>query len=194
MDRRLTIIVLLFVVLPVFSCAPVLSPDIMKKATTDFSLQELKKTPDAYRGTLYVFGGVIVSTKGTPDGSLIEGIFVPVNSRGYLRDYSSSRGRFLALFPRESGFLDPEVFSRNRDVTIAGEFAGLREGKIDDMVYEYPFFVIREIYLWREETYYSYPYSYYPYYPRYYDPYPYWWDSPYRGARPWIWRHPYWRY
>ncbi len=65
------------------------------------------------------------------------------------------------------------IFRLNRQITLAGEFEGIREGKIEEMPYGYPYFVIKEIYLWREE-YYSYPY--------YYEPYPYWW-----GGYPYWW-------
>jgi len=72
---------------------------------------------------------------------------------------------------------------------LAADFLELRKGKIDDMEYTYPVFVIRQVYLWDEYRYYNnywpgyYPYYYPNYYPYYYrsrylyDP----WMRPYPG-------------
>lgn len=187
---------IIFSVLILSSCAPVLRQDIMEGASRDFSLSDMRNNPDTYTGKLFVLGGSIVNTKVTQKGSQIEAIFVPVDSRGYLKDIepSSSEGRFLAIFPKERGTLDPLIYRKGRDITLAGEFIETRQGKIDEMEYSYPVFEIIEIYLWKETRDY-YPGYYYPgyYYPYSY-PYPYWWYDPWwRPWGPW-WRpyYPYW--
>ena len=167
------------------SCAPVLREEIMRTASRDVVLSDMRSNPDAFKGQLFVLGGSIVSTRVTEKGSLIEAIYVPVDSRGYLESVRPSDGRFLALYPKEKGLLDPFIYRRAREVTLAGEFLEIQKGKIDEMDYTFPLFEIKEIYLWEEmRVYYPYHYPYYPY--RYY---PYWWDEPW----PW-WRHyhPYW--
>ncbi len=173
----------MLIIVAAVSCAPVLRHDVMQAGIRGFSLSELTNNPDAHKGSLFVFGGIIVETKGTPEGSLIEALYVPVDSRGYLKGVPIPQGRLLALYPKESGFLDPVVFKRNREITCAGVFRGLREGKIGDMEYVYPFFVVKELYLWAEKKDYYWPY--------YYDPYPYWWDYPYGwyGYPYWGWRY-----
>jgi outer membrane lipoprotein len=169
--------------LMVLSCAPVLRYDLMKRGIFDVRLSDIKKTPAPHRGKLFILGGIIVKTTATKEGSLIEASYVPVDSRGYLKNISASNGRFLALY---KGFLDPLIFRHKRELTIAGVFRGTRLGKIDEMNYTYPFFEIEELYLWEEmrDYYRSYPYppSYYPYW-RYG---PWWYD-------PW-WHDPWWRY
>lgn len=181
---------LLALLIAASACAPVLRHDLMEAGIRNVSLSDVQRNPDPYQGSLFILGGIIVDTKATPEGSLIEALHVPVDSRGYLEGIGTVQNRFLALFPKESGMLDPLVFKRNREITCAAEFRGLRQGKIDDMEYWYPFFVIKELYLWPERT------SYY--WPVYYEPYPYWWDYPYwRHGHPyWGWRYhvppPYW--
>lgn len=135
----------------------------------------IKEDPGRFSGKLFILGGVIVETKAVADGSLLEAIFVPVDSMGYLQDISASGGRFLALYPKENGLLDPLIFRKEREITLAGEFIGTRSGVIGEMEYTYPLFEIKEIYLWEEKKEYYitpqfYPNWYYPY--RYYDP---WW-------------------
>ena len=168
----------LFLIIPVImtlvSCAPVLNPDLMKKAIFDIRLSDMKGSPDFHKGKLFVLGGLIVNTTITKEGSLIEAVYVPVGSRGFLKSDRASNGRFLAIY-RGKEFLDPMIFGPKRELTLAGKFVGLRKGKIGEMDYTYPIFDIKEIYLWevRKDYYYvnpPYPLLYYP--PWWYDP---WW-------------------
>lgn len=89
----------------------------------------------------------------------------------------------MALYPRSKGFLDPAIYRANRAITLAGTFAGLRNGKIDDMTYTYPFFHVEDLHLWEEQmygpSYCNEPWGSYPYWRHPYGRYPYWgWGSP----------------
>lgn len=176
MKRYCFIVLLVLISLFLFSCAPVLRKELMDVAVRDVPLSEIKRNPELYKGRLFILGGVIVDTKVTAEGSLIEALYVDVDSRGYLKGFGFSNGRFLALFPKESGLLDPVIFRRGREITVAGEFIEEKKGKIDEMEYVYPFFEIKEIYLWEEKK------DYY-FVPSYYYPYPYWWDGPFLRHR-----------
>lgn len=162
------------------SCAPVLSQHYLQQGIYNPNLNELKENPIIHDGKLFIFGGIIVSTTASKEGSLIEAIYVPVNARGYFKDwYREGGGRFMAIY-RNKEILDPLIFSEKREVTLAGEFIGIRKGAIGEMDYDFPFFEIKEIYLWQDyktrAPYYYYPPPYYypPYYPGYYrDPYYY---------------------
>jgi outer membrane lipoprotein len=162
------------------SCAPVLDRQLMREGQRNVSFDELRSNPDVYKGRLYILGGLIAEARFTEQGSQLEVLAVPVDSYGYLKEYERSSGRFLAVYPMSKTLLDPIVYKTGREVTIAGEFRGIRKGKIDDMEYGYPVFEIRQIHLFEERQYYynTYPYPYYPYYP-----YPYWY-SPYWGPWP----------
>ena len=162
--KRLYLILLAIVVLS--SCAPVLREDLMRSASFDVRFSDMRENPDLYKGRLYILGGIIVKTTAVKRGSLIEAIYVPVDSLGYLKGARVSSGRFLAIFPKR--LLDPLFFTKGREVTIAGEFIGTRKGKIEEMEYTYPFFEVKEIYLWEETKEYYYVVPPYPYY------YPYW--------------------
>ncbi len=191
MTRYLSALVSLSFLLLLIACTPVIRKDVMDTSVRNPSLADLQLNPGTYAGKFFVFGGIIVNSKLTAEGSLIEALYVPVDSRGYLEDVEISHGRFLALFPKESGILDPMIFRSERQITFAGEFAGLKKGRIDEMEYDYPLFRIRELYLWEEPEPYLSPYPYYEPYP-YRWGYPYWWD-PYWN-RPWHRRYvpPYW--
>jgi len=155
------------------SCAHVLNKNLMQQGIFDASLSDIKANPVVNKGKLYILGGVIAKTTLTKEGSLIEAIYVPVNSRGYLKSLSATNGRFLAMYTG-SNLLDPLIFREQREVTLAAEFIGTRTGKIDEIEYIYPLFEIKEIYLWeerRDHDYYNSPP--YPYYPPWYYRYPY---------------------
>lgn len=144
----------------------------MYEGVRNVPFSQLREAPDAYRGKLFILGGLVVETRFTGKGSQIEALYVPVDSYGYLKETERSMGRFLAIYPREKGLLDPLVYMTGREITLAGEFLEIRKGKIDEMDYAYPVFEIKQIYLWEERKEY-----YYPFYPYYY-PYPYWWYDP----------------
>ncbi len=161
------------------ACSPVLSRELMRQGTRDVAFNQLRETPADYKGRLFILGGVISDIRLSDQGSQIEALYVPVDSRGYLKEGDHGQGRFLAIYPRSKGLLDPVVFKKGREITLAGEFVEIRKGKIDEMEYAFPVFEIKQIYLWQEEQYYAYPpYYYYPYYysaPFLYDP----WGRPY---------------
>ena len=158
------------------SCAPILSEQVHQQGISRISLVDIKKDLTPYKGKLFILGGVIVKTTITKEGSLIEALYIPVDSRGYLKSLSTADGRFLAIYSSKE-LLDPVIFREQREVTLAGELIGTRSGKIDEMDYVYPLFEIKEIYLWREKKEYDrHHYPPYPYYPphypyRYYDPF-----------------------
>jgi outer membrane lipoprotein len=159
------------------SCAPVLDRQLMNEGVRNVPFSQLREAPDAYRGKIFILGGLIVETRFTGKGSQIEALSLPVDSYGYLKETEHSMGRFLAIYPSERGFLDPLVYEKGREITLAGEFLEIRKGTIDEMEYAYPVFEIKQIYLWEEREY------YYPDYPYYY-PYPYWWYDPWWRSYP----------
>jgi outer membrane lipoprotein len=181
--KRLRFLILAFVMLS--SCAPVLNNELMSRGIFDMRASVITEDPDMYRGKIFIMGGKIVNTTATEAGSMIEAVYVPVDAMGFLKDVRAG-SRFLVLYPKDKGFLDPMIYSKNREITLAGEFLEARPGKIDEMEYTYPLFEIKELYLWEERSEYYFimapPYPYPPFYPahRYYDPWYYnpWYYDP----------------
>jgi outer membrane lipoprotein len=180
--RRTHILVAVVSTLILSSCAtPVLYKGYMLEGERSVSFAALRENPDQYKGKLFILGGVIVRTRLIEAGSEIEALHVPVDAAGYFEEHGRSEGRYLALLPRDGGMLDPAVYRRGRRVTLAGEFFGIRKGKIDEMEYAYPEFRIKQVYLWPRERFSAYPPPY-DFDPWFY-PYPYfyghaWWAHP----------------
>ena len=119
----------------------------MQQGVRNPSLAALIKNPQVYQGQLFILGGVIARTTLRAGGSEIEALYIPVDRWGYPQDTNLSNQRFLAVYPRETGILDPLVYHKNRVITIAGVYSGTVAGKIDELDYVFPLFRIVEVYL-----------------------------------------------
>jgi len=82
MNKFIHLTILFLLTLHVFSCAPVIRKDLMDTGIRNPSLTDIKQNPEKFMGKLYVFGGIINSTKVTTEGSLIEALYAPVDYRG----------------------------------------------------------------------------------------------------------------
>ncbi len=167
------------IALPLFflmsGCAPIISKQLRDQIITEITFRQVRENPDAYKGNLVLWGGVIVGAKNVKEGTLLEVLQRPTDRRGIPKDVDESDGRFLALY---DGYLDVAIYAQGRGVTIAGEVKGERIGPLGEIEYRYPLIGIKEIHLVKEERYYPCPYRY-PYWsypPWWYYPYPYpWW-------------------
>ncbi|HAR96636.1 MAG TPA: hypothetical protein DCR97_11850 [Deltaproteobacteria bacterium] len=173
----------IFLSLLLAACTTAIRKDLIQRGIRDLPVSKLEQNPGSYQGSLFVLGGIIVNTRASQEGSIIEAVYAPVNSGGYLKEIPKDTSRFMALYPKSKGFLDPAIYKANRAVTLAGTFEGLRNGKIDEMPYTYPFFHIEDLRLWEEQIYaptpWNDPWTPYPYWRYPYGRYPFWgWGSP----------------
>lgn len=157
------------------ACAPVISKELREQVSKDLSFKEVLQDPEAYKGTLVLWGGKIIRSENQKQGTLLEVLQKPTDREGRPKDVDQSEGRFLAL---HEGFLDVAIYSEGREVTLAGEIKGKRVLPLGEIQYTYPVILTKEIYLWpaeSKERLYPHPYPYtYPYWP-----YPWWRYGPY---------------
>jgi outer membrane lipoprotein len=159
------------------ACTQVLRKDLMETGIRDVPFDNLLKNPETFKGKLYILGGIVINTKGTEGGSMVEALYVSVDSRGYFTDAQTYSQRYLAFYPGKKGFLDPVVYKKESSITLAGVFKGIEKGKVDNAEYTYPLFEIEQIYLWKPAPLmpphmrgmpYPYRHPYFWYYPDYY--------------------------
>jgi outer membrane lipoprotein len=183
---KLIAILLLFATLGGFTgCAPVLSKQLRQEAEPPIPFAELQQAPDTYKGRVVILGGYILETANDPNGSRLTILETPLDSRNRPSSPDLTRGRFLV---RTKKFLEPEVYSKDRAITVGGKVEGFRQEPLGNRSYVYPLIGAQEIYLWPEKYKYVgpyYPYFYDPWYGPWYDPWYYPW------YRPW---YPYRRY
>lgn len=165
--KRLSVVLVLFLCA---SCASAINKDLLREGTRNPDLGALVQTPDLFRSKLFILGGIIARTTLTPQGSEVEALYTPVDSLGYTERPGKSAMRYLAVYPKEKGTLDPLIYRRGRNITMAGVFTGIEKGVVDKMEYTFPVFRIEEIHL-AEEVRYAQPYPAYPYWDPYWGPY-----------------------
>ncbi len=164
----------------ILSCAP-FSQEVMRQVEKDIAFEDVLKDPGLFKGKVVLWGGVIIETVNRPDATLIIVRQTELDFQKQPKEMDRSQGRFIV---RYEGFLDPAIYSKDREVTVSGAITGGEERLVGERRYVYPVIDARDIRLWEKRK--EGPYYYDPWYG---GPYPYWGPYPY----PYGWRrHPYW--
>jgi outer membrane lipoprotein len=182
----LSVVLAAFVILA--GCAYPISSELRHEAKQDVTFAQVIQNPDAFKGTVVIWGGKILDISNQANGTELTILQVPLDYEEIPRNDRASQGRFIAISKQ---FLDPELYQKGKKITLAGEITGHETLDLGKMQYNYPTVSVREIHLWRETVYIQ------PYYPYYY--YGWWggwgwgWDQyyyPYRYsdgyAYPWV--------
>jgi outer membrane lipoprotein len=155
-------------------CASSPVPESLRRqaALQPSSFVELKSHAESYRDRMVILGGDIVQTRHLGKTSEIEVVQKSLDSADRPEQSDSSGGRFLAECPY---FIDPTIYEKDRELTVAGKVLGERAQKLDEAEYNYLVVGCDYLYLWPERQpagYYPYPYAWYGWgWPYYYYPY-----------------------
>ena len=140
-------LVIYLLLLPLLSsCAPVISPEVLKTVDAVITFEQVLKNPDAYKGKTVLLGGTILKTINLPDDTLIEVMEQPLDRRNRPVNPEASKGRFIILFKE---FKDPAIYSTGRLITVAGEVTGSQLRPLGETNYNYPMISPKEYYLWK---------------------------------------------
>ena len=146
------------------SCS-VISQQVRKESISPVDFKILIQETVKFLGDTVILGGYILETQNLVDRSSIKVLQVPLGLGENPKSKDESKGRFIIS---HKGFLDPEIYSKDRKVTVAGTIVGTVVEKVDQFAQPYLKIESREIYLWpKEETYFM------PYYDPWYYPYPF---------------------
>lgn len=147
-------------------------------STVPASYDQVKRDIDHYKGVAVRWGGVIIDVENEEHASLVQVLFHPLDFSGRPRLNKPGEGRFVI---KSAEFLDPAVYSRDREITVAGVIEGNIERTVGNRTIEVPLLSATAIYLW--------PNYYNPYYDyRGYGPYPFYGYPIYPGYYPYFWR------
>jgi outer membrane lipoprotein len=150
----------------------VISHQVRSEAISPVPFDTLIDQADKFVGKTVILGGYILETKNLESETILKVLQTPLRMGEDPDLKKRSQGRFMVY---HKGFLDPEVYSKDQVITVAGTVMGTAEEKIGDDRIQYLKIEDREIYLWAKYTKIN-PYYYpppYPYYRRF-DPYWYW--------------------
>jgi outer membrane lipoprotein len=151
-------------------CAYPISKELRQEAKESPAFAMILQNPTAYTGSVVIWGGRIIQTLNTKEGTKILVLEIPLDYEERPEAKRYSRGRFIAKAPK---YLDPEVYKPGRKITVAGEVIGKEVKPLGNTEYTYPVVRIKEIHLWRRDGVYVYPYPYYGYGPGWWGPWPY---------------------
>ena len=144
----------------------VISKQVREQVNPSVTFQELIKDPEKFKGQTVILSGVIIETTNTKEGTLIKVLQRPEGFRGQPKDTDETGGSFLLLDDR---YLDPVVYAKDREVTIAGEAVGKKVLPAGEIEYTYPVIHVKEMHLWPVQ---KIEHGHYDNY------YPFWWSYP----------------
>jgi len=173
--KLLNYLLCIFFVGALAGCASPITGTLRQEAAPGFTFAMVFANPDAYQGDTVIWGGSIIQTINTKEGSSVYILQTSLGWRDRPESIRTSAGRFIATTDR---MLDPLVFAKKQMVTVAGKVSGKKTvvNKKTGMSYTYPVVQIEQLYLWEKPQ---------PLPPYYWGAYgPYWdydpfWDYPY---------------
>lgn len=170
---------LLFLLLTACSSLP---PTIENPPAFDLAYGYATQDPARYKNMPVRWGGVIAEVDNEQNASLVHILSYPLNSYGRPMLDEKPQGRFVV---KSTQFLDPLVYSKHSEITVAGTLSGTIDRTIGKKTMTLPLVSATTLYLWPVYTYsgydgyYGYPYSYpyggyagFGYYSPYYYAYP----------------------
>ena len=167
---------MLISILPI-SCS-IMSKQVRTESMPPVSFKLLDQETDRYIGNTVTLGGYILETKNLADESVMMILQTPLGFREEPKSKDQSEGRFIVS---QKGFLDPEVYKKDRKITVAGKIVGSELEKVDGYSHAFLKLESHEIYLWPEQK----QISRYQYDDPWCDHYPYYWfhHYPYYRSR-----------
>lgn len=100
------------------------------------------------------WGGAIIKTEPGREQTCFFVLARPLDRQARPKPDADSPGRFVAC---KSGFYDPEVFHKGRELTVTGTLDGSVQRKIGEFDYTYPKVDVNTVYLWSRRPVYAPP-------------------------------------
>lgn len=161
---------------------------------TDVTYSQASPNLNSYKETSVRWGGVIVDVENEENFTLLQVLSYPLNSYGRPQLNKQTEGRFVI---KSAEFLDPAVYAKDKEITVAGTIKGDIERTIGKKTVRLPLISSTAIYLWpvyyRNDPYFGYGYRGYGGYGYGFSPYFGYGYSPYWGGYYGPWGYgPYW--
>ena len=154
----------------VSACSSHIPPEIKQPLDGSPGIAQVRHQMNAYLSQKVRWGGVILHTENKQNVSELTIIALPLSENGKPQSSDQSPGRFIAIIDE---FVEPLVYSPEREITVTGQILKAETLKVGEFPYEYPVIQVEHYYLWPDEPERSYadypPYPWYgPYYPWHY--------------------------
>lgn len=127
-------------------CAPSIAPpELMKQVDQGLTLPQVRDNPQANINKVVLWGGRIIRTVNKKKGTLIEVLQLELDAQDRPKTGYKSTGRFIVAM---HGFLDPEIYHKNREVTVVGQVVGVELLPVGEVKYKYVLLRGKEVKLW----------------------------------------------
>lgn len=154
----------LLVVLLLAGCASGIPQAIRVPPPNNPSVNVVREAAAQMVGTQVRWGGVIARIENKETETWIEVVDKELRSNGQPLDTDKSRGRFIV---RVTGFLDPAIYEKGRQITVAGTLEKPVVSHIGEFTYLFPVVKAESEFLWEQKPDVV-----------YYEPLPYWYYDP----------------
>ncbi len=170
-------LLLLICSLSLVACSSHVPKEIRQASPDQVPLSTVHSNIEQHIGKRVRWGGVILHIENQNTSTWLTIMAKPLWASGRPNDSDTSYGRFIAIIP---GFLEPEVYANQREITITGRVTGTQARKVGDFEYNYPLIEVDQQYLWHKPvtTEHQHPHWYHdpwydPFYPYHsYHPHP----------------------
>ncbi len=158
-------------------CA-VMPSKMTREAAPQRPFGDMVQHSEEFIGRTVILGGYVVSVENRKNGTKIEAVQAPlgVGQRPKAKDLSQGR-----LIVEVDGFLDPEIYTKDRVITVGGIMSGSSKTDRSQLPYPYIRLQAQKLHLWPVVE----PQPVDPFW--YHDCYPFhrslWW----RHYHPWCW-------
>jgi outer membrane lipoprotein len=124
-----------------------ISPVVQENALPSMPFSELIAHADQYKGRAVILGGYVLEVENHKDYTKILAVQAPLGPGQRLKSKDLSKGRLILIY---NEFVDPEVYSKDRKITVGGN---ILEGTAYDPELSFPYLKIQvnSIHLWPEE-------------------------------------------
>jgi outer membrane lipoprotein len=166
------------VLIGISSGCAVMPREMTREAAPQPSFSEMVQQSERFIGRTVIFGGYVVSVENMKSGTKIEAVQAPLGVGQQPKAKDLSEGRLII---EHDGFLDPEIYTKDRVITVGGIMSG--SSKTDQSQLPYPYIRIgaQKLHLWPVVE----PQVVDPFW--YYDCYPYYHSLWWRHYHPWCW-------
>ncbi len=126
-------------------CAKVISDPLVSQSVPKVEFSDLLGDPEKYKGRTVIYGGTIIKVSAEGSRNVLEVLQRPLDYYYEPQVDDRTLGRFLVTVDKN---LDPDIYKKNRRITIAGEVKGSETGQVGLSSYQYPVLIHKEDHLW----------------------------------------------
>jgi len=122
-----------------------LPPTIENPPAIDLAYSYAIQDPARYKNVPVRWGGLIAEVETEQNESFLQVLLYPLNSYGRPLLDEQPQGRFVV---KSTKFLDPLVYAKNSEITVAGSLSGNINRTIGKKVMSLPLVLSTTLYLW----------------------------------------------